>query len=81
MTRYGWFVLINQHNIVNGGCDGIFPCYLKTENHKRQVAEELKAKRNCKEIYFLTDAQYTQEVCEMNMGRFIDYIRKVGQRL
>lgn len=81
IMRYGWLILIDEDDIVHCGSSDTIPCHYKSDRYRQGIAEGMR-RRNCYcgEVYFLSDSLYTQDVCEMNMGRFVDYIRKHGKR-
>lgn len=40
-----------------------------------------KACKDIKEVYRISEAQYTQKVCEMGKEQFEEYVKRVGVKL
>lgn len=81
-TQYGWMIAIDQHNVISCGSSGQYPCFYKSKHWRTKLANNIRVMQKSPylEVYFLTTTQYSQEVCEMNMAKFIDYVRTHGIR-
>lgn len=83
--RTGWIIRLeslgNYGIICPCGNSGAQATHYKRFSNIIAQAQNFKKQEHGGECYFITDAQWSQKVCEMSPKQFADYVMKNGKKV